>query len=529
MNPNKNKDHNPLKNKIRSRLDKARTLLNIAHVGSLISLAGAVAYLGSTKLPYSPSYIDDNTFGYTQEELLYKQKETDQSKMLNLVLSLATGLSVSTSAAQLTRLNLNSHKAKAEKNLQMTLAEPARIGDQYQTSERKAALQRSIQSNKFYKPEYLIDPQKAILDLDTIGRSSDSLKFDPDEYEALQELQTMLESYSLAFEHSSKLKLGVNTSKMLLAGMPDKNKSSTRENQAQELATDLDTITMKSGTYTIGFDRNQLSLLKNLSKEEINQLITPTSSEMLDPRRDINARDPNAVTSGDDALEQVLGRKIAIKDISRGQDLNSAHEQYLSSIIVQKELDRIGLSDIVEANKVFGYIQDDIGKNNKLFMSRVNGLNLDQYTLKKVSNEISHEQKVKILTGLRDKVKLILAEVSTLPPEGNDKSKPPYAYSPESTITIASKIAKNLDYILETPSELETNNSMTICPEAIRLILEYYSPLDIDYWVEMTKGFRYTNQPSHARATNNIMFDVDSGKLVLIDIGPNTGIRKKRA
>jgi hypothetical protein len=201
---------------------------------------------------------------------------------------------------------------------------------------------------------------------------------------------------------------------------------------------------------------------------------------------------------------------------------------YLSSIIVQKELDRIGLSDIVEANKVYGYIQDDIGKNNKLFMSRVNWLNLDQYTLKKVSDEISGEQKVKILTGLRDKVKLILAEAAALPPEGNDKSKPPYAYSPESTITIASKIAKNLDYILDTPSELATNNSMTICPEAIRLILEYYSPLDIDYWIEMTKGFRYTAQPSHARATNNIMFDFDSGKLVLIDIGPNAGIRKKR-
>jgi hypothetical protein len=319
------------------------------------------------------------------------------------------------------------------------------------------------------------------------------------------------------------------------------------------LNSNLGIVTFRlSGDKQVGIDRETLKKIGIKKIREIHNILDlfePTKVN-LDPRKS-----EAVIFEGSRELNELIRQGVVIKVLevhfgthaSNGDGL-TPEQQFEAGKIIDKVVREIGLDDIVEVNKAFGYLKSD--DKNYLILEKVNGFNFQQF-LKDQDKNIPDKELKSILECLISKLLIIkksilenknyilgknISKESVL-----DKNIRRFRYLNQATnldkrkrldlkktyeqgFTKSSENYK--DYYLERSNHIsELEGLLTKTENQIEnLSKEVYDliPLTIEKILELGSliSGKYVSDISKSSGSNNVMYDFDKKKLILIDPGP---------
>jgi hypothetical protein len=371
---------------------------------------------------------------------------------------------------------------------------------------------QSIQLHDLYEPLALKDPEQFLNNL-RLNRKSKNNVFSinslSNDNPSAHELIMLLKQYLILKSPKPPITKGLNLPHKHYEGTVMKKSGAYEAIQA--MIASIETVTFEIGGYTVGIDQ----VLEGLTSQQAIELFA-----LQDDSISVDPRSNKAISTTNSDLLVSLNQDFVLKDYTLSSDFNSAQDQYVSSKLVQEEIKAMGLDHIVEVNPIYAYISDNLGREeirdkskDAILMKRVNGFNIKQYVEGK--GAIPEGVQLKILVELRSKVQLINDEIN---------SNRDYTDAKQGMILkLAEYVLNEFDYIFSNQDIPIKRDSMVMAPLALQVIFDYYSSLDYKYWKEMSR-FSHYGRNGGSSGSLNVMFDIDSNKLSLIDLGPAVGV-----
>jgi len=224
-----------------------------------------------------------------------------------------------------------------------------------------------------------------------------------------------------------------------------------------------------------------------------------------------------------------------VKKTDSSGDGLSPLQQFEAGKVIQRATEIADLTEIVEVNKIFGFIQTK--GQNYLFLEPVNGDNFQQMQKGEVE-QIPVAKLVEILQTLKTKLSKMKHEIENDPIfiqakqvyfENTEQEKHPLGYdetisnlkhfyyssSDESPMSNISFINQYLDSLDKQIQNQEKDHVYNLIANIIQFLLKEKALVHPNYVVDIVK------YPSLGQ--DNLMYDKTTGKIVIIDPGPPIG------
>jgi hypothetical protein len=310
--------------------------------------------------------------------------------------------------------------------------------------------------------------------------------------------------------------------------------------------------------------RNPNNSEKNLAKEKWRFLVLLEKkliTNLKSGTQSADSRDTNPliITRANEELNKFFGTKVIVKNAKLSGDGKTAKEQFEAGKILQKVLELVDLTSLVEVNKALCYTQNK--KQSLIFSEEVVGYTFQQLQKGKIFKDKLKTQIPLILKEFKQKLELLKVGIKNHPEFENisqatqksglefflqwlnyqnqktsldkkarqeNSQKYPQGVKFELAPTHfyqKTENFKNLKYLIaEIEGQIKKPNSdcYNLIAEAIYTILYERSSLAIGYFTEIKKTFSY--------GQDNLMWNTDYPEtakcpITIIDPGPIGGVK----